>query len=799
MWNKYFTKENNENISSKEIQSEQETQLVFIKKSFFDVFLSYLKLLFYRIINILQSSFSKLKKLFRNIFITVVTYLYKMISKELKIRRKFVWIFIVKILFLVFLWIYVFAYKMFWEGLPTLDAKELKTMMTLNQTSIITDHRWHVLYKLYEEDRKYIEYNKISQNMINATIAIEDKRFWTNWWLDYIGILSVTKDYITKNIWINKEKSIRWASTISQQLVKNLLLSNDKTIVRKVKERILTFRLYNSLEQYIVDYWWPVNKKELSKKRKEIIIELYLNMVFLWDKNYGVEIAAQSYFNKSAKNLNILESAILAGIIKAPSSYSIISNKKETIWNLLIKKPGSDSFESIYFIQDLSPNILKDALTRKFNELNLQDLSENSYFLDILGWEEFIIKHKSQLYTMKYLQWRKDSVLIRMYEDGYIDEVALKKNIVNWFGIKIWKKEKAEIKFPHFVFWIQDFITSNKEFEYLWITKDSIKKWWYIIQTSLDPTLQRIAMKTLYAHKKSANANWANNRSLIYIDSIKWDVLAYVWSLDYNNEWIEWEVDMIQAPRQPWSTIKPLIYAYMMENYWWNRRTKVLDSLLYVGRNRVDNFDFGHKWKISVTKALAWSRNTPLVRIFLQVWETALKKHLQSLWLVWLDREWWYWFGLALGAWEVPMTEMAQAYSHLSAFGEPAELNPILKITTKNGEVLYEKKYKKAPKILSWKTCNEIRQILSNPASMPPWWAKVLKVWWFTNATKSWTSNIWQWSRDGWLVLYTRSKVAIAWAWRTDAKAMNWYGGKMNAPVLRDFFATIRAKWYSVK
>lgn len=146
----------------------------------------------------------------------------------------------------------------------------------------------------------WVPLNEISNHVINATISIEDKNFYKHSGFDYLRIL--------KSLYVNIKngKTLQGASTISQQLSKNLFLSFEKTWQRKLKEAWLTIQLEAQYD-------------------KEDILEAYLNTIN-YGGIYGIEKASQYYFHKSAKDLNLAEASILAGIPKSPSNYSPISN-----------------------------------------------------------------------------------------------------------------------------------------------------------------------------------------------------------------------------------------------------------------------------------------------------------------------------------------------------------------------------------------------------------------------------------------------------------------------------------------
>ncbi|MBO5926337.1 MAG: transglycosylase domain-containing protein [Clostridia bacterium] len=158
----------------------------------------------------------------------------------------------------------------------------------------------------YGGNRKYVSINKLSNNTINAFIAIEDRKFYKHNGIDYKRILGAS----LKNL---KSMSFKeGASTISQQLIKNTHLTNEKTLKRKVIEYKLT--------------------KELEKKyEKNQILEKYLNSIYFGKNAYGINEASEMYFNKGADKLTLSESAILAGLIKAPNVYSPYASYENSI------------------------------------------------------------------------------------------------------------------------------------------------------------------------------------------------------------------------------------------------------------------------------------------------------------------------------------------------------------------------------------------------------------------------------------------------------------------------------------
>ena len=232
----------------------------------------------------------------------------------------------------------------------SLDNKKLESTKSLN-------------LKIYDKDGKIIlptnqnfaSIQNLSNHTKNAFICAEDKRFYSHNGIDFIRIGGA----FISNI---KTKSFsEGASTISQQLIKNTLLSNKKTINRKLKE----FKLARKLE------------KEYSKNE---ILEMYLNNIYFGSSAYGIENASNYYFGKSASKLSLSESALLAGTINAPSIYSIQNNlekaieRRNLILNLMLKQ-NKISKEEFFTATNEFP-ILSKSKTYNNNQLFKEIIEE---------------------------------------------------------------------------------------------------------------------------------------------------------------------------------------------------------------------------------------------------------------------------------------------------------------------------------------------------------------------------------------------------------------------------------------
>lgn len=178
------------------------------------------------------------------------------------------------------------------------NALDIITSSSDTQTTIVYDQSGNEIARLHgNENRIRVPYNKIPKNLINAFVAIEDERFWQHNGIDIKRIFGA----IFKNI---KTGSLsEGASTITQQLVRNKLLTFEKSFKRKIQEQYLAIQLE-------------------KKWTKEQILEEYLNTINLGSGAYGVGAAAYTYFGKDVSQLTLAECALIAGITQNPSYYN---------------------------------------------------------------------------------------------------------------------------------------------------------------------------------------------------------------------------------------------------------------------------------------------------------------------------------------------------------------------------------------------------------------------------------------------------------------------------------------------
>lgn len=211
--------------------------------------------------------------------------------------------FILKWTLFLAIWIVIFgslALLYYLRDLPSLSDLEAQNGKEIVQINYSNDERITNRGEIYSSKISYFE---LPQNLINAVVAIEDRRFFKHFGIDVFGIV--------RAFWVNHEagRIVQGGSTITQQLAKMLFLDPERTVKRKVQEVLLAIQL----ERHFT---------------KEQILTFYLNRAYFGAGNYGINNAAKHYFAKNVSQLNLNESAILAGLLKAPSKFSPKNNKE---------------------------------------------------------------------------------------------------------------------------------------------------------------------------------------------------------------------------------------------------------------------------------------------------------------------------------------------------------------------------------------------------------------------------------------------------------------------------------------
>jgi len=595
-------------------------------------------------------------------------------------------------------------------GLP--DVNDLDKLAVAQSTTIY-DREGNVLYvKFGAENREYVPINRISKNLINATIAIEDDQFWTHPGFDMTGL---ARALITNVFSLGGIK--QGGSTITQQYIKLAFLSAEQSYVRKIKELILAVRLEQAFS-------------------KDLILEKYLNKIPYGNNAFGVEKAAKTYFGKKALELTVAESAILAAIPQSPSYYNPFGLHR---YSTLTKQFTS-------------------AEVKSRNIRNEQDLRNNEFLRGLIG-KMIKIDDSHEV----YVQGRSDLVLRRMQELGYITSAQEEKARAEAQSITL-QNNKQTIKAPHFVLGVIDEL--EKKYGKQLIEQGGLK-----IYTTIDPRLQEIAEKAVTENAEKYEKKYnIKNESLVAMDPKNGQILAMVGSRDYWNDAIDGQTNIATSYRQPGSTFKPYVYAAAFLNRY-APASVIFDAPTAFGSDTPKNYDGKFMGPISIRTALGKSRNIPAVKAYFLAGENKpILELTKKMGLVYQDETADLGYTMSLGTGTVTLLSMTNSYSTFANGGTHYAPVEILKVENAKGETLEEWKTNTGTPALDPQVAYLITSILSDDkASL----GENVNVPNQVTAAKTGTSNIQlngkYYPRDLWAMGYSTTLVAGVWAGNNDS------------------------------
>ena len=465
------------------------------------------------------------------------------------------------------------------------------------------------------EKRIFIPYNSIPSKVVNAFLSAEDKNFFSHPGVDAKGVVRAFYNNIFNILY---SKRLEGASTITQQVAKNFLLSNEISIDRKVKEAILAFRIERALP-------------------KERILELYLNQIYLGEGSYGVASASLKYFDKAISDLNYAEAALLAALPKAPSKYNPYKNMELAKFrrDLVVKNLYENSFinkkelnkilntkielnkrkkiyleDARYYVEDVRKTIVDkygfDKVYKQgFNiktplDLNIQQFATESLRNGLIEYD----KRKGWRGPIKNIKYSKswNSKLKKLKLEKSIGwEIAIVKKI-NKFSveIEISNHDLGKIKY-------NDIQWTKKEFNQLFKVGDLI----YVEKIKND----------LYSLKQLPNVNGG----IVVIDPFTGRLKAMSGGFSFKKSEFN---RASQALRQPGSAFKPFIYALALENQF-HPNSLVLDAPIVLNQGedlkmwKPENYGKKFYGLSTLRTGIEKSRNLMTVRI---AQELGLKK-----------------------------------------------------------------------------------------------------------------------------------------------------------------------------
>lgn len=611
--------------------------------------------------------------------------------------------------------------------------------LNLTESTLIMDREGNLLYAVHgEENRKSLDsLGDISPWLIDATIAIEDDEFYKHIGIDIPGLTKA----VLSEFGIGAP---RGGSTITQQFVKNTFLSSERSYKRKFQEIIMSL---------MVEF----------KFSKDEIMLMYLNAIPYGSNAYGIELAAERYFEIEAEELTLGQSAILAGIPKAPTRYSPYGNYR---------------YVTLHF--ELTEEYLGDRVITSDADLDYAEFTRG-----LIG-KEFTNPDGSTF----YIKGRSDLVLDRMLELEYITQTQYDEAWEEIQNIEF-VPYKDTIKAPHFVLMVKQML--EEKYGAAVVEQGGLK-----VYTTLDPEYQEAAEAAIEDYKESNATNYdASNSAIVSIHPETGQILAMVGSSDYFDDEIDGQVNMITSTRQPGSSFKPFVYALTFLNQYYPA-TVLYDVPTSFGTDNPSNYDGSFRGPMSIREALGQSRNIPAAKAyFMAGQEEEIVPFVHDLGMESINENGNYGWPLALGTAEVTPLELAEAYMVFASGGIHTDPTPILKVENAEGEVLemWEAKDIKRTQVLDEQVAFLINDILSDESVGLGPGVRLDSI---DNAAKTGTSNKKFDSglilpNNTWLAAYTPSLVTITWAGNADGSAMsgNASGYSTAAPIWKSYISSI--------
>lgn len=592
-------------------------------------------------------------------------------------------------------------------SLPPLDLLQSRQ---ISQSTKIFDRTGEVLlYEIYgEEKRTIVPFDQIPENAKKATIAIEDAGFYEHSAIDFSSLIRAQLSNI--KVLLGGGGLIQGGSTITQQLAKKAFLTDERTLTRKLKEAFLAYKLERAFS-------------------KDQILELYLNQIPYGNNAYGIESAAQTYFQKSSLDLSLAETALLAALPQAPSYYDPFGRNVEALLerkNLVLRrmvqtgaitKEQGDAAEK----EVITFTLLKKLETAPHFVLGIKEYLDNQYG------EEFVRRAGLRVVTTLDVPLQK------------IAERAVAAGALR--NTELYKGTNAAM---------------------------------VVADPKTGQILAMVGSRNYFDKEIDGQFNVASQGMRQPGSTLKPFVYLAAIEKGYPPTTLFFDLPTEFYPNQQECPLAPTF----------TDGAGAVESRCF----HPQNFDHQFLGPVSMRAALAQSRNIPAVKALYLVSIPEALSLLQKLGLTTLTNPSRYGLSLVLGGGEVHLDELVGAYGVLAQEGVRHESSTILSITDQGGRLL-EAYQDKAMPVVSADAARAINDILRDPEARRPLFANSLGLTLFDGydvALKTGTTNDY---RDAWSVGYTPNLVVGVWAGNNDNQPMQQQGGSILAaiPILSTF------------
>jgi penicillin-binding protein 1A len=579
-----------------------------------------------------------------------------------------------------------FIYFHFIKNLPDFTAiKEYRPPVV---TSIYTrDGR--LMGEFYTERRIEVPYSRFPKQLVMAFVAAEDARFFEHPGVDLFGIVRA----FVRNV--EAGEIVEGGSTITQQVVKRIMLTSEKSFGRKIKEAILAYRI----DKYLT---------------KEEIITIYLNNIFLGRGAYGVEAAAQEYFSKHVEDLSLAECAILAGIPKAPSRYSPYLNpqkskerqayvlKRMADLGYISREDAAAAFRQAIKLKPMRPDWLKECgyfteyvrglLEDRFGKEQVMSLGLKVYTTADLGLHQdaqnaikegmdALVKRNGYRGPLRHLN-AKDRTAFHTRQLGYFKKYPPRQGIlVNALVVQGHKKGQGPV------------VRFGDNWGYMPAT--SANQDYQERLASFQPgDVIRVRLGNHDRHKRwtvTPQVAPMVQSALLSMELESGKVRVMMGGKDFADSTFN---RAVQAHRQPGSAFKPIIYATAVDKGYGPNSILVDEPLSLPGGRHGEewtpqNYDHTFRGPITLASALAHSRNIPAVRMMMAVGVPAVLRMAKTLGIaspIFPN------YSSALGSSEVTLMELTRAYSVFPNRGYLVDPIFINRVEDRDGRTLFAAK-----------------------------------------------------------------------------------------------------------
>ena len=529
-----------------------------------------------------------------------------------------------------------------------------------------------------QEKRVFVPFNSIPKNVINAFLSAEDKNFFKHPGVDAKGVIRAVINNISN---ILSSKRLEGASTITQQVAKNFLLTNEVSLNRKIKEAILAFRI----------------ERALSKER---ILELYLNQIYLGSGAYGVAAASLEYFDKSIKDLNYSEAALLAALPKAPSRYNPYRDPDIAKFrrNLVLKNLLDNNYLTSEWYEKLTK---EEIILKKNKKIYLEDAQ---YFIEDV--------RKSVIETLSYDKVYKQGFNINTPIDLNLQTIATKSlrdgliaydkrkgwrgPLTNKIYNSEWKKDLEKYKLENSINWKLAIVKKINKFSVEIETEDNFKG---VIEYQSISWTKKEFNKLLkpgdIIYVKNLKENIFNlqqlpkvNGGIVVMDPFTGRVLALSGGFSFKQSEFN---RATQAKRQPGSAFKPFVYALALENNF-TPTSLVLDAPLVLDQGddlkmwKPENYGKKFYGPSTLRVGLEKSRNLMTVRIAQNLGVEKIVDFSKALKIYDNPEEL---LSISLGSAETTLLKLTSAYSVFVNGGKLVEPILIDRIQDSEGNTIF--------------------------------------------------------------------------------------------------------------